>query len=160
MPTGWNTARRLAASERIRTHKPWLKSTGPRTPAGKAITRLNALKHGRRSAEAIAEHRATLDYLRQQRRFLAQVRLLLRLRRQAAASENKATKTTNEVIDLHVVTTVTPCRSKWKNAGNPREFLLNMANCALFAHPGERRDPALLAQDGGHILDPRPGRRR
>lgn len=33
-------------AERIRRVKPWLKSTGPKTTKGKAISRMNALKHG------------------------------------------------------------------------------------------------------------------
>jgi len=129
--SGWTPARRAAASVRIRAHKPWLKSTGPRTTAGKEVTRMNALKHGRRSARAIAKHRATLDYLRQQRRFLVQVRQLLRLQRRVGVSGNsgnKGAKTTNEVMDSHVIALAPPPRSRWKNAGNPREFLLNMAN--------------------------------
>ena len=32
---------------------PWTRSTGPRTPAGKAVSRYNRLVHGRRSAEAV-----------------------------------------------------------------------------------------------------------
>ncbi len=47
---GWPPARRKAQAERIRAAKPWLRSTGPRTAAGKARSRLNALRHCHRSA--------------------------------------------------------------------------------------------------------------
>ena len=45
---GWPPERRARQAELIRARKPWLKSTGPRTAAGKAKTRYNGLKHGRR----------------------------------------------------------------------------------------------------------------
>jgi len=35
--------------------KPWERSTGPRTPEGKAQSSKNAAKHGERSAEVIAQ---------------------------------------------------------------------------------------------------------
>jgi hypothetical protein len=40
-----------------RRTKPWTRSTGPTTPAGKERTRLNGLKHGRRSAAAVERRR-------------------------------------------------------------------------------------------------------
>lgn len=119
--SSWTTARRAAASARMHTRKPWLKSTGPRTAAGKSRACMNALKHGNRSAAVITAHRETVHYLRQQRAFLKQVRLLLRLRRHAA----KTSKPTNELMALPLL----PSDSLRKNAGNPRKFLLNMAIC-------------------------------
>ena len=46
MAKGWTEERRRKQAEMIRKHKPWEKSTGPRTPAGKDRTRMNALKSG------------------------------------------------------------------------------------------------------------------
>ena len=54
MRHGWNSERRQRQSEAIRRWKPWKRSTGPRTEAGKAVSRLNAFKHGCRSKEARA----------------------------------------------------------------------------------------------------------
>ncbi len=51
MPQTWTPERRAAQSERIRTLKPWLKSTGPRTKNGKKRASQNAVKHERRRAE-------------------------------------------------------------------------------------------------------------
>jgi len=46
---GWTPERRRLQAERIRKQKPWLRSTGPRTVQGKAISCRNALIHGMRS---------------------------------------------------------------------------------------------------------------
>ena len=46
---GWSPERRAAQAARARSQKPWLKSTGPRTSAGKRRCRMNGLKHGHRS---------------------------------------------------------------------------------------------------------------
>ncbi len=45
-------------------NRPWLKSTGARTEAGKAKIRMNALKHGERSAQAIQHRKALNEALR------------------------------------------------------------------------------------------------
>jgi hypothetical protein len=46
---GWNEERARQARVLIYQSKPWEKSTGPRTPEGKAICRNNSFRHGRRS---------------------------------------------------------------------------------------------------------------
>ena len=43
---GWPPERRATQAARIRAHRPWTKSTGPRTPQGKARSSQNATKHG------------------------------------------------------------------------------------------------------------------
>ncbi len=48
---GWPPERRIAQSARAKAQKPWEKSTGPVTAAGKEAVKNNALKHGFRSAE-------------------------------------------------------------------------------------------------------------
>jgi len=40
----WNDEARQAAREEIMKNKPWLKSTGAKTAAGKAKSKMNALK--------------------------------------------------------------------------------------------------------------------
>jgi hypothetical protein len=51
MPNTWTPERRAAQAERIRALKPWLKSTGPKTKAGKKRSSKNAVQHGLRKAE-------------------------------------------------------------------------------------------------------------
>lgn len=46
MPRTWTPEQRAAAAERIRANRPWEKSTGPRTRAGKRNASKNAYKHG------------------------------------------------------------------------------------------------------------------
>jgi hypothetical protein len=85
-----------AAPHPVHIHKPWRQSTGPRTARGKAISRMNALKHGRRSAAVMAERRAVKHYLRVQAEFLKQVRQLLRLQRSGVIKQ-QGLKSTNEL---------------------------------------------------------------
>jgi len=51
MTKGWTEERRRKAAARCRANKPWEKSTGPKTPAGKMRASLNALKHGGHSCD-------------------------------------------------------------------------------------------------------------
>ena len=50
--------------ESIRQHRPWQCSTGPKTAAGKALAKMNALKHGDRSAGRRAARREIAAMLR------------------------------------------------------------------------------------------------
>lgn len=52
MPRIWTDEQRAAAAERIRKTRPWEKSTGPRTRAGKKRASRNARKHSQRSTES------------------------------------------------------------------------------------------------------------
>ena len=46
MANGWSAERRTRQSELIRRWKPWERSTGPKTPMGKAKVCQNAFKGG------------------------------------------------------------------------------------------------------------------
>jgi len=50
MANGWTPERRARQAELIRAWRPWDKSTGPRTKAGKAIVACNPWKGGVRGA--------------------------------------------------------------------------------------------------------------
>lgn len=58
-PAGLATLRRAALR-----NKPWLKSTGPQSETGKARSKINAWRHGERSAEAIEHRRGLSEVLR------------------------------------------------------------------------------------------------
>ena len=61
----------------IQRVKPWRWATGPKTAAGKARSRMNAWKHGLRSAETVTWRKECAALMRE-------VRLEAALRRQAA----------------------------------------------------------------------------
>ena len=44
--------------------QPWLSATGPKTPAGKARSSRNALKHGIRCREAITQRKELAEIMR------------------------------------------------------------------------------------------------
>ena len=68
--TGWTEERRKKQAEAIRRWKPWEKSTGPRTAAGKARCKMNAL-----DAEAQVRKEAVI-LCRLNREFLKQFEIL------------------------------------------------------------------------------------
>jgi len=47
----WTLEERQKQSELIHRWRPWNQSTGAKTPAGRERSKMNALKHGGRSAE-------------------------------------------------------------------------------------------------------------
>lgn len=53
---GWTPDRRRAQAEAIRRWRPWEKSTGPRTQAGKARVARNAFKGGARAKLRMLEN--------------------------------------------------------------------------------------------------------
>jgi hypothetical protein len=53
MTTHWTEGRREDAARRARLNKPWLYSTGPRTPLGKKKSSRNSLKHGYYNQEKV-----------------------------------------------------------------------------------------------------------
>jgi hypothetical protein len=75
---GWSPERRARQAELIRALKPWKKSTGPRTDAGKARCAANALKHGYRSRAYIEAKRAERQLLCDSARTIAIAKALLR----------------------------------------------------------------------------------
>ncbi len=112
MPRTWTSTQRAAAAERIHASKPWEKSTGPRTQTGKNVVKMNAFKHGQRAAAVLAERRATVQYLRRQKEFLRQVRLLLRLQRQTEKTSKPANKLiTGKDLLNPAIRLILPCHS-------------------------------------------------
>jgi hypothetical protein len=70
---GWPPERRKKQAENARRTRPWLCSTGPKTPEGKARTRMNGEKRSRLSARL----RFVRSVLAAQRRFLKIVKPLM-----------------------------------------------------------------------------------
>ena len=56
---------RKMRAELINQWKPWQKSTGPRTDAGKAKSAANSRKHGNRSRKALEDMRWLREFLRE-----------------------------------------------------------------------------------------------
>ena len=73
MANGWTPERRARQAELIRTWRPWDRSTGPRTDAGKAKASRNADKAGAWASERDslrAFNRYARDLLREQRELM------------------------------------------------------------------------------------------
>jgi len=66
----WTEERRKHARERMMRVKPWERSTGPVTEAGKAVSALNNLRHGMRSADAVACRKLMAEMDRETREIL------------------------------------------------------------------------------------------
>lgn len=64
MANGWTPERRAKQAEAIRGWKPWERSTGPKTEAGKTASSMNAEKHGMRGREAREFEQEARDFLR------------------------------------------------------------------------------------------------
>ena len=125
MPRTWTPEQRTAAAERCRRHQPWQSSTGPRTQAGKNVIKMNAYKHGCRSAASIAAHRAAVQYLRSQKEFLKQVRLLIRLRRQIGKTSKPANKLIAGMDLLNSLFPLTFTRQS-RACGNPHRQVVTL----------------------------------
>jgi hypothetical protein len=63
MANGWTPERRAKQSADIRRYRPWEKSTGPKTPAGKARASQNGIQHGRFSERELNLFQVIRDYI-------------------------------------------------------------------------------------------------
>ncbi|MFN8694565.1 MAG: hypothetical protein ACK5XX_09220, partial [Holosporales bacterium] len=61
---GWTPERKAKQAAAIQRWKPWAKSTGAKTPGGKAASSQNARKHGLRSKQVLEELKALRDLFR------------------------------------------------------------------------------------------------
>jgi hypothetical protein len=80
----WTIESRLRQAETIRKTRPWAKSTGPRTEAGKARCARNPVRHGFRSASYAAAKREIMNLLRAQALRTKQLKLELKRRKLGA----------------------------------------------------------------------------
>ena len=88
---GWPPERRKAQSARMKAAKIWMKSTGPKTPEGKAICAQNARKRGFHDAG----YRALREAMRYYTKFLKLVRAIFKeVRKRQAAGYGGAYKMT------------------------------------------------------------------
>jgi hypothetical protein len=76
--SGWSPERRAKQAELIRASRPWLKSTGPRTDAGKARSAANATKHGFRSSAFVQRVRDERRLIREAAAAIRTAKMLLR----------------------------------------------------------------------------------
>jgi|WetSurMetagenome_2_1015567.scaffolds.fasta_scaffold32360_6 hypothetical protein len=78
MANGWTPERRARQAEMIRTWRPWEKSTGPRTPDGKAKASVNADMAQGCTPEVKDERDAVREFMREWKELLRRHRDLLR----------------------------------------------------------------------------------
>lgn len=81
--SGWTPERRARQAEAIRSWKPWAKSTGPRTAAGKARAAQNAAKPHLQHAPGHRMERA----LRAHGRYLSDISRYIRLHKKRGKNE-------------------------------------------------------------------------
>ena len=60
----WTTEARRRQSQLIQRWEPWKQSTGAKTAEGKAASKMNAFKHGNRSAEVRAAYKVITEHKR------------------------------------------------------------------------------------------------
>lgn len=72
MANGWTPERRARQAELIHAWKPWERSTGAKTPAGKVRAAANSFKHGMRTAEMIATGKKIKSLLAWSRELVAE----------------------------------------------------------------------------------------
>jgi hypothetical protein len=70
----WTIEQRQKQADRIRSQKPWLKSTGPRTARGRLASSRNATRHGCYSAE----FKMISVYLKMQKHYIDTLRFMLK----------------------------------------------------------------------------------
>ncbi len=85
----WTAERRAAQAARARASRPWTKSTGPKTAAGKARVACNALKTGVFTAAIRTEMRAIRAFLRLNRELVATYKAMCAAEQARALAEQQ-----------------------------------------------------------------------
>lgn len=105
----WTIEERQKQAERIRSQKPWLKSTGPRTTRGKVASSQNATRHGGYSAE----FRLMCRYLKLQKHYIDTLRIM---RKSGLFLDDSAIEISGNELNENVIKSIqndTNCGVKW-----------------------------------------------
>jgi len=117
MSTGWSEQRKADAALRIHEWAPWKKSTGPKTPEGKAVVSQNGQKGGTR-----ANYRKAMTCLSQITRDQIRLDLFMSIITWTKQRNDAGLDDSDEALEIAICNGALPPASAWKDSKGERSW--------------------------------------